>query len=139
MPSPKTAKDRKTVACLGAAGDMGKTLARHLSRSAGIGNLVLADLDGHAAARAAAALVGTATCDVTSEKVDVLNEGNLRKLLGRVDFVVNAAGPFFRLGVPTLRAAIETRTPYLDICDDPEPTIEMMALDVAARAGGVAA
>ena len=139
MPNPETAKDRRTVACLGAAGDMGKTLSRHLGQSERIGKLVLADLDGDAAGRVAAGLVETGARDVTAEKVDILDPASLKGLLEGIDFVANAAGPFFRLGVPALRAAIETRTPYLDICDDPEPTLEMMALDAEARAAGVAA
>ncbi|GAA5108266.1 hypothetical protein [Haloechinothrix salitolerans] len=38
-----------------------------------------------------------------------------------------------------LSAAIATTTNYLDICDDWEPTLQMLELDGAARAAGVTA
>ncbi len=129
----------KTVACLGGAGGMGEMLARHLSRSAQVGKLFVADLDANAAARVAQRLADDAGCEVISTQIDALDRAGLEALFARVDFVANAAGPFFRLGVPTLKAAIATGTAYLDICDDPEPTVEMLALDSAAKAAGVCA
>lgn len=129
----------KKVLCLGGAGGMGETLARHLARSERIGTLIIADLDGDGASRLAKELSADSKCAVRAEQIDVLNEASLKSLLGKVDFVANAAGPFFRLGVPTLNAAIETGTSYLDICDDPQPTLDMMALDAKAKAAGVSA
>ncbi|MEM7016320.1 MAG: saccharopine dehydrogenase NADP-binding domain-containing protein [Pseudomonadota bacterium] len=129
----------KTVTCLGGAGGMGKTLARHLSQLEPIDTLIIADLDGEAASKFADELKADARCQIVSQQVDILNEKSLSTLLAKTDFLANAAGPFFRLGVPTLRAAIKSGTPYLDICDDPEPTIQMMALDAEAKAAGVAA
>ena len=131
--------NRKTVACLGGAGGMGITLARQLCQSDRIAKLIVADLDGKAAARVADDLRVSATCEVAAQEVDVLRRNDLGKFLQEVDFVANTAGPFFKLGVPTLETAIETRTPYLDICDDPEPTIEMVALNKRAEAAGVGA
>jgi len=130
---------KRTVACLGGAGGMGESLSHHLSRLESIGKLIVADLDGKNAKSVADKLASTAKCEVTWQQVDILNEVSLNRLLTQTDFLVNAAGPFFRLGLPTLKAAIRSHTPYLDICDDPEPTIEMMALDAEARSEGVAA
>jgi saccharopine dehydrogenase-like NADP-dependent oxidoreductase len=118
---------------------MGKTLSHHLSQLEYVGKLIVADLDGNNAERVANELAGTASCEVTWRQVDILNDVSLDALLTQADFLVNAAGPFFRLGLPTLKAAIRSHTPYLDICDDPEPTIEMMALDAEARSKDVAA
>ena len=129
----------KTVTCLGGAGGMGKTLARHLAQSEHIKTLIIADLDGEGAAALAQELGKTAACDIKSEQVNVLEDTEMNTLLERTDFLANAAGPFFRLGVPTLRAAINTSTPYLDICDDPGPTLEMMALDSLAKEKSVGA
>jgi saccharopine dehydrogenase-like NADP-dependent oxidoreductase len=129
----------KTVICLGGAGDMGKTLATHLAQSPRISRLVIADLDGEKAGAVAAELGRSATCEVTAKQVDVLDDGALGALLNGADFLANAAGPFFRLAVPVLKAAIAARVPYLDICDDPEPTIDMLALDIEAKSAGIAA
>jgi saccharopine dehydrogenase-like NADP-dependent oxidoreductase len=55
------------------------------------------------------------------------------------DLVLSLVGPYYRFGVPILRAAIETGTHYIDICDDWEPTLEMLELDEEARRAGVTA
>jgi len=129
----------KTVTCLGGTGGMGSTLAHYLSQAPGVGRLVIADLDGQSAAHFAAELATDASCEVVGVAADALDEQSMAHLLENSDFLANAAGPFFRLGVPTLRAAIAAGTPYLDICDDPEPTMDMLALGEDAKAAGVAA
>lgn len=115
---------------------MGATACRHLAAADGIGEVVVADRDGARAARIAEELAG-ARARVTSRAVDLQDGAATRALLAGADLVLNCAGPFFRLGVPALEAAIDTRTPYVDICDDPEPTLAMMALDDEARRAGV--
>ena len=47
---------------------------------------------------------------------------------GATRVVMNTVGPFFRFGVPILTAAIDAGTDYIDVCDDWEPTLEMLAL-----------
>lgn len=38
-----------------------------------------------------------------------------------MDLVIHAAGPFQRTeGCPVLEAAIDTKTNYMDVCDDPD-------------------
>jgi saccharopine dehydrogenase-like NADP-dependent oxidoreductase len=127
-----------TMRCvvLGGAGGMGATACRHLAAAAGVGELVVADRDGERAARVAAGLAA-APARVTSRAADLLDAAATRALLAGADLVLNCAGPFFRLGVPTLEAALAAGTPYVDICDDPEPTLAMLALDEAARRAGV--
>ncbi len=45
----------------------------------------------------------------------------LQDLLQQVDLVVHTAGPFQRSSNwNVLEAAIETKTPYIDVCDDSE-------------------
>ncbi|MBK9178685.1 MAG: saccharopine dehydrogenase NADP-binding domain-containing protein [Acidimicrobiales bacterium] len=126
------------VVCLGAAGGMGATAGRHLARLDGVHELVLADRDGAGLGRTVASLVGPHP-RVATAVVDVLDRDALRRLLEPADLVLSCAGPFFRLGVPTLQAAIATGTTYVDICDDPDPTRAMLELDGAAREAGVAA
>jgi lysine 6-dehydrogenase len=112
------------VVCLGATGGMGSRAASELARLRGIDDLVLADR-----------ITGPGVTTV----VDVTDPAGLRTVLADADIVLNCTGPFFRFGVPVLRAAIDTRTAYLDICDDPEPTLAMLRLDGEAREKGVGA
>jgi hypothetical protein len=117
---------------------MGRTAAGHLALLEVISELVVADLD-EGAASATVASLDQAAGSVSAATVDVLDGGSLRRLLERADLVVNCSGPFFRLGEPVLRAAIETTTDHVDICDDPDPTAAMLELDAAAHAAGVVA
>ena len=56
-----------------------------------------------------------------------------------INIVVNTCGPYFKFGTPILSAAISSGCNYIDICDDWEPTIDMMKLDVKAKSAGVSA
>ena len=127
------------VVAMGAAGEMGRTAARQLAMNEAITDLVLADRNVAGAERLASGIAGGARGSVRAIGCDVLDDAEVRRVLDRADLVVNCAGPFFRMGLPMLRAAIDTTTTYLDICDDPEPTIEMFGLDQRAREAGVTA
>eukprot|EP00439_Symbiodinium_sp_Y106_P088222 s1_g758.t1 len=112
------------------AGGMGAKAAETVAPFDAVTQLTLADLD-EEAARQVAQQCGSKASPL---KLDVTDEAALHGALGSADAVLNCVGPFFRFGVPILTAAIETGTPYFDICDDPEPTLEMLALDDKAKA-----
>ncbi|GEM32550.1 hypothetical protein NN3_35570 [Nocardia neocaledoniensis NBRC 108232] len=121
------------VLALGGAGEMGRVAARVLCGDSRITSLTIADRD-EAAAREVAGELG-----VQARKLDVTDGPALAAALREVDLVVNTVGPYFRFGPPILSAAIDAHCDYIDICDDPEPTIEMLALDARAKAAGVTA
>ncbi|MFJ6378464.1 saccharopine dehydrogenase family protein [Kitasatospora sp. NPDC092039] len=124
---------------LGGAGAMGRTAARVAAALPGVHELVVADRDPDAARRAAAALAADAPVPVRATRVDVTDGPALHTALAGADAVLNTVGPYYRYGLDVLRAAIRTRTHYLDICDDWEPTLAMLELDGRARAAGVRA
>ncbi len=76
---------------------------------------------------------------VEARTIDLSVAADLTAALRDADVVLNTAGPFFRFGPVVLDAAIATNTHYLDICDDPVPTMHMLGRDTAARAAGVCA
>ncbi|MEU1729260.1 saccharopine dehydrogenase NADP-binding domain-containing protein [Nonomuraea sp. NPDC005692] len=129
----------RRVVALGGAGAMGRPAVEVLATRRDLAELVIADRDLAAAERLAALVAGTGTPSVVPVAVDAADPVGLRDLFRDADLVVNTTGPFFRLGVPVLRAAIDTRTHYADICDDWEPTLDMLALDAEARGAGVTA
>lgn len=126
------------VLALGGAGAMGAAAADTAATLLGVEEIVIADRDGRAAA-ATARKLSPARVPVSARTVDVTDDTALRDALGRVDLVLNTVGPYYRFGLTVLRAAIDTGTHYLDICDDWEPTVGMLGLDEQARAGGVCA
>lgn len=71
--------------------------------------------------------------------VDITDDDELRDLLTAHDLVVNCVGPFDKWGGRVLDAAIANGTDYVDICDDPAPTLELLERDERAREAGVRA
>lgn len=70
-------------------------------------------------------------------RVDIEDRATLTAALEGFDLVINCVGPFYKYGAGVATAAIETRTHYIDICDDPDPLSKLFALDKAAQRAGV--
>lgn len=70
---------------------------------------------------------------VDALKVDASNRSQLVEALKGYDLVMNTVGPYYRFAVPVAKAAIESGVNYIDICDDVEPTMELLKLDRDAR------
>ncbi|MEV0293854.1 saccharopine dehydrogenase NADP-binding domain-containing protein [Nocardia sp. NPDC050710] len=126
------------VLALGGPGAMGAVAVHTAARLPGVEEIVIADRDLGAAERLARRLA-QAPVPVRAIEVDVTDDTELRNALSGADLVLNTVGPYYRFGPTVLRAAIETRTHYLDICDDWEPTLRMLDLDRAARDNDVCA
>ncbi len=128
------------ILALGGPGAMGAVAARVVAGLPGVSEIVVADRRLDAAQAMAQRLSGAGiSARVRALQVDVTDDVALRAALADVDVVVNTVGPYYRFGMAVLRAAIASGTHYFDICDDPEPTLQMLELDEAARAAGVCA
>lgn len=123
------------VTVLGGSGDMGRYVVRALAADPAFSNVTVADID----ARGAGAFAAECGPGVSARHVDVSDGRSLDDALSGTDAVVSCVGPFFRFGLPVLRSAIRNRVDYLDICDDWEPTLEMLDLDVEAEEAGIVA
>jgi saccharopine dehydrogenase-like NADP-dependent oxidoreductase len=116
------------VVVLGGAGGMARPAIERAGRLDGIDEVVVADLDGDRAAAVAAAVGGPTRWEV----VDATDGAGLTALLDPADVVMNFVGPYYRFGVGPLRAAVDAGCHYLDVCDDWEPTLELLDLSPAA-------
>tara|TARA_B100000902_G_scaffold47672_1_gene54884 strand:+ start:64 stop:1224 length:1161 start_codon:yes stop_codon:yes gene_type:complete len=117
------------VLCLGGSGGMGRYAAKAIANFPEITSITIADLNDHAAKKFADSL----NAKVSGIGLDVTNSENLKEVLDQHDVVLNTVGPFFKFGLPILEASIESGCHYLDICDDWEPTEEMLKLDSQAK------
>ncbi|NGQ92900.1 saccharopine dehydrogenase [Rhodobacter sp. HX-7-19] len=115
------------------AGVVGKHIARTAADMPVFGGITVADRLPGRAANLAAEVGGTGVA------VDATDQAALVTLMEQADLVVSAIGPATRFGVSTLRAAIRARRTFVDITDDPHPTLDMLKLDAEARAAGVTA
>jgi len=76
---------------------------------------------------------------VEARAVDAMNYKALVSIMREFDYVISTLGPFYKFGTHVLKAAIEAKTDYIDICDDWEPTLEILALDDMAKKSGIRA
>jgi saccharopine dehydrogenase-like NADP-dependent oxidoreductase len=123
------------VLVIGAGGAQAQAMLEAADRAGAIEGWVAADRAWGPEGRAACERFGMETVEV-----DVLAEGDrLRDLAAGAKLVANFAGPYYRTGGAVLEACIDAGCDYLDICDDADATLELLALDGAARAAGVRA
>lgn len=123
------------ILALGAGGEMGATAAGVLAADAAVSEIVVADRD----LERATATAQTLGPKASARRVDASDAGALFAAMRGMDLVVNSTGPYFRFGVTILKSAIDAGCDYVDICDDPYPTLQMLDLDAQARAAGVTA
>lgn len=125
------------VVALGGAGAMGRAALEVVATFEAVRELVVADRDPAAADAVARSLPRREGLTTTAATVDVTDPAALRAALAGADAALNTTGPFFRFGVGVAEAAIDAGVNLLDICDDPEPTEAILALDGRARSAGV--
>jgi hypothetical protein len=125
----------RDVVVIGAGGTRAQAVLEVASRALNVGDWVAVDRHWGGKERFACERLGMRTVTL-----DLLEEPErLRELLSGAALVVNLAGPFYRIGTAVLDACIETGCDYLDICDDPDVTREMLARDKDCQAAGVRA
>lgn len=124
------------VIALGGAGQEGARAVADLAKSPQVDAVVVGDINLEAANRLQAS-IGSAK--VTAARIDATDDQQLAGALRDVDVVLTFVGPYFRFGVPILKAAIAAGCHYADICDDTEPTLEMLDLSDEAQSAGITA
>ena len=123
------------VLAIGGGGGMGRHAVSLIQSFDAVIEITVADLNESSANSFAAEM----NSKVSALGLDVNDSEAMSRAMQNSDIVVNTSGPFYRFGVPILQAAINEGCNYLDICDDWEPTIEMLKLDQAAKTAGVTA
>ena len=124
----------------GGAGDMGRRAVRELAVTEGVELVTIADRNASRAhtVRDRLAADPAVRARVAAAGVDVLDRPAVVALMREHDVAVGAAGPFYLLEEPLVRAAIEARRPYVSLCDDHDAASRILALDEQARSAGVA-
>jgi saccharopine dehydrogenase (NAD+, L-lysine-forming) len=127
-----TARDPLTVVVVGGAGAMGRHAVRAVARLGSASRLLIADLD----LERAQLLADQLGAPTEAIKLDVTDTEGMLAVFADCDVVLNTMGPFSIFATRVLRAALDSKCDYLDIDDDPESTVEALALDDLARENG---
>ena len=113
------------ILALGGSGGMGRFAVSSLINHEKIKKIYVADVN----ASSAKTFASNFDSRVEGIELDITNNESLINEMSKVDIVINTTGPFFKFGLPILKAAIETTTHYFDICDDWEPTEKMLLMN----------
>jgi len=77
--------------------------------------------------------------EVSAAFVDANDRASLIRVMKDASVAASAIGPFSEYGVKVLKAAIEARVNFVDICDDPQPTIDELDLHNESKEAGITA
>ena len=113
------------VLALGGSGGMGRFSSFAISNYPNITKVTIADLNEDNAKE----FSNFFDDRFTGIGLDVTDKEHLEKVMLDHDIVLNTTGPFFKFGLPILKSAIKCKCHYFDICDDWEPTEEMLKLN----------
>jgi saccharopine dehydrogenase-like NADP-dependent oxidoreductase len=122
------------VLALGGYGTFGRHVARQLSASDLVTEIVIAGRNLNASKEIADELGNKAV----AVKVDALNEAAIKLTAQGSDLLVNTAGPDYLVSYPAARAAIQVGSDYCDLCADVNATERLLKLDHDAKAQDVA-
>ena len=114
------------ILALGGCGNMGRMAVAILLESPKVTSITVADLN---LERAKTFVKMVESQKLSAVQIDANEMKKLIDLMSNHDIVVNTVGPFYKFGKMILKASIETKKPYVDICDDWKPTLEMLELN----------
>ncbi|MHA1914614.1 MAG: saccharopine dehydrogenase family protein [Promethearchaeota archaeon] len=124
------------VLALGGSGDMGRMAVAILLESQYVTSITVADknLEG---ANYFVGLVGSDK--LTAIEIDVTEHYKLVELISSHDLVMNTVGPYYKFGTTIMDAVIEAKKPYVGICDDWKPTLDLLGMNEEAKKAGITA
>jgi saccharopine dehydrogenase-like NADP-dependent oxidoreductase len=117
------------------AGGMGSVAAKTAALLPEVVAATVADINIEAARRVAREIGAKASAIA----VNIKDPKQLSDAISAHDIVLNATGPFYELGSLVLDCAISHGVHYADICDDWEPTLDMLGRSEAAKKTGAVA
>jgi len=118
------------ILALGGSGDMGRMAVAILLESPKVSSITVADKN-YERAKIFVDLVGSDK--LKAVEVDVTQKINLIELISSHDLVMNTVGPYYKFATMILEAVIEAKKPYVDICDDWKPTLDLLDMNDKAK------
>jgi lysine 6-dehydrogenase len=119
---------------VGGFGHFGLLAAERLSKDPEVSEIALADRN---IDQSKLASKGLKSPKVISVNLDISNYAALVDTIKAYDVVVNMSAPYSRFGLPVMKAAIEARRNYVDLCEDVHVTRDAFSLDEEAHKAGI--
>jgi saccharopine dehydrogenase (NAD+, L-lysine-forming) len=110
------------VIVLGGCGAVGSNAVKTLVHSDTFSEVVIGDANIERAQQ----LVKDLGPKVSAIQFDALSAQSCKEAVTGCDLVLNCVGPFYSTVKTILKAAIESGIDYVDVCDDPDVTLEIL-------------
>ena len=120
------------VIVLGGCGAVGSNAVKTLVNTDVFSEVVIGDFNIEKAEQMAAEI----GLKVSARKFDAMNAQSCKDAITGCDLVLNCVGPFYSTVKTILTAAIKSGINYVDICDDPDVTLEILGMDEDAKKAG---
>ena len=117
------------VIVLGGCGAVGSNAVKTLVKTETFSEVVIGDFNMEKAEE----MVAQMGSKLSAVKMDATDRTSIRKAIAGCDLVVNCVGPFYSTVENILETVIEEGIDYVDVCDDPDVTLEILKLDKKAR------
>lgn len=124
------------VTILGGCGVVGSIATETLVSSGVFSEVVIADIEIRQARRTVERL---GTGNVSAVKLDAASPQSISNAIVGSSVVLNCVGPFYKYGPIIMKAVIESKVNYVDVCDDFDATEKLLAMDRDARKAGISA
>jgi len=124
------------VVVLGGCGAVGSVAVKTLASQDMFTSVVIGDMNMD---RAQAIIADLGQDKVSAIRLNADDPESIRGAIARADVVLNCVGPFYKTVKTILKEVIESGINYVDICDDVDVTLEILAMDADAKRSGVSA
>lgn len=124
----------KKAVVFGGCGEIGKWVVRDLLEYSDFAPIVIGDIREE---RAKAFIKELNTTRVTFQKVDAHDQQSLISALEGATIAINTIGPFFEFALLVANAVYQAGVNYVDVCDDPDATVNLLSLDEMVKRKGL--
>jgi len=76
---------------------------------------------------------------LSSYRVDLTDSKMIKEVIRNADVVLNCSGPFYKLGPIILKAVIDSKINYVDVCDDLDATQKLLMMHEQAKIADISA
>jgi len=129
-------KDMSRITVLGGCGVVGTVAVKTLIDAGDFSEIVIGDINIEKANECVASIGDEC---LSSFQVDASQPSAIKQAIKGSDIVLNCCGPFYKLGPIVLKAVIDSKINYVDVCDDYDATKLLLEMDGAAKKADITA
>jgi len=124
------------VTVLGGCGAVGSVATGILASSGVFSEITVADINIEKAGKLVKAL---GRDSISAVELDAESPASIKRVIAGSAVVLNCVGPFYKFGPIIMKAVIESKINYVDVCDDFDATEKLLGMDADAKKADISA